>query len=243
MLDFTTALGLIFVCGFSTLLGSVPVFFHHYFKDSSWNFWESFGAGVMVGASLFSLFLPALTIISLREYSYFIFVEGLAAGFFFIIVSSLLIRKVTSNLVHQKAFLFVFVMALHNVPEGMSVGVDVAALGWRESLPLSVAIFIQNLPEGFASSLKFLLAGFGLKKALFANALTALVESISALGGFRFALQSGLTLPFSLSFAGASMLSVVLYEVKEKHSTETESFNRKGFVLGFVIVGILDLLL
>lgn len=243
MLTLPTALGLIFVCGFSTLLGSVPVFYHHYFKDSSWNFWESFGAGVMSGASLFSLFLPALIIISKENYSYSLFFQGVGAGFLFIIVSSILIRRLTSNLVHQKAFLFVFVMALHNVPEGMSVGVDVAALGWRESLPLTVAIFIQNLPEGFASSLKFLLAGFGLKKALFANALTALVESVSALGGFRFALQSGLTLPFSLSFAGASMLSVVLYEVREKVQSETDSFSKSGFFLGLILVGILDLCL
>lgn len=243
MLNITTALGLIFVCGFSTLLGSVPVFFHHYFKDSSWNFWESFGAGVMSGASLFSLFLPALLIIKDGDLSYAIFFQGIGAGFVFIIASSLLIRKLTSNLLHQKAFLFVFVMGLHNVPEGLSVGVDVAALGWRESLPLSVAIFIQNLPEGFASSLKFLLAGFGLKSALLANALTAVVESASALGGFRFALQSGLTLPFSLSFAGASMLSVVLYEVREKLQSETDSFSLRGFFLGLVLVGILDLFL
>ncbi len=243
MLNITTALGLIFVCGVSTLLGSVPVFFHHYFKDSSWNFWESFGAGVMTGASLFSLFLPALLIISSTDSSYGIFFQGIGAGLVFIFASSFLIRKLTSNLLHQKAFLFVFVMALHNVPEGLSVGVDVAALGWRESLPLSVAIFIQNLPEGFASSLKFLLAGFGLRNALLANGLTALIESLSALGGFRFALQSGVTLPFSLSFAGASMLSVVIFEVREKLQAETDSFSLRGFLLGLVLVGLLDLLL
>lgn len=243
MLTITTALGLIIVCGLSTLLGSVPVFYHHYFKDSSWNFWESFGAGVMSGASLFSLFLPAIMILTKTDSSYLVFFQGIGAGFAFIIASSLLIRKLTSNLLHQKAFLFVFVMALHNVPEGLSVGVDVAALGWKESLPLSVAIFIQNLPEGFASSLKFLLAGFGLKKALFANALTALVESVSALGGFRFALQSGMTLPFSLSFAGASMISVVLFEVREKLQSETDSFSLRGFFLGLGLVAILDLFL
>lgn len=243
MISLPTALGLIFVCGISTLVGSIPIFYHRYFKDSAWNFWESFGAGVMSGASLFSLFLPALQLISQGEASYLVFFQGVGAGFFFIIISSLLIRRLTSNLLHQKAFLFVFVMALHNVPEGMSVGVDVAALGWKESLPLSVAIFVQNLPEGFASSLKFLLAGFGLRNALLANALTALVESLSALGGFRFALQSGVTLPFSLSFAGASMLSVVLYEVREKHLSESESFSLKGFFIGLILVAILDLFL
>ena len=243
MLTVTTALGLIFVCGISTLLGSTPVFFHRYFKDSSWNFWESFGAGVMSGASLFSLFLPALQLIAEADSSYGVFFQGIGTGIVFILVSSLLIRKLTSNLLHQKAFLFVFVMALHNVPEGLSVGVDVAALGWKEALPLSVAIFIQNLPEGFASSLKFLLAGFGLRNAILANALTALIESVSALGGFRFALQSGVTLPFSLSFAGASMLSVVIFEVREKLQSETDSFSLKGFFMGFVLVAILDLFL
>lgn len=243
MLTVTTALGLIFICGISTLIGSVPVFFHRYFKDSSWNFWESFGAGVMSGASLFSLFLPALQIISESESSYMVFFQGVGTGIIFIIASSLVVRRLTSNLLHQQAFLFVFVMGLHNVPEGLSVGVDVAALGWKEALPLSVAIFIQNLPEGFASSLKFLLAGFGLRNAILANGLTALIESLSALGGFRFALQSGLTLPFSLSFAGASMLSVVLIELREKLQSETDSFSLKGFSIGLVLVAILDLFL
>lgn len=243
MLTLGTFFGLVFVCGFSTLLGSCPVLFHKYFKDSQWNWWESFGGGVMMSASLFSLFLPAYQFVQQEELGYSSLFSGVITGLVFIVASALMIRRFTTNLTHQKAFLFVFVMGLHNVPEGLSVGVDVAALGWKESLPLSVSIFIQNLPEGFASSMKFLISGFSIQKALVANALTALVEAGSAVLGFQFVKLVEVSLPFTLSFAGASMMSVVVLEIWERRREEVASFAWSGFGLGFILVALLDLFL
>src|SRR5690606_34544651 len=108
-----------------------------------WSFWESFGGGVMVSAAIFSLFLPAWEL-SQNNYSHFFWAILLGACFIFLMAG--IMSKLTTNIFHQRAFLFVFVMGLHNIPEGLAVGVNVAGMGWKESLPLSVAIFIQNLP-------------------------------------------------------------------------------------------------
>lgn len=243
-MNWSTLVGLILVSGVSTLLGSLPVLFHHYFKETHWNWWESFGGGVMVSASFFSLFFPSLKMIHDTQGSYFPFFSGVVLGAAFILFMMSAMKFVTENLRHQRAFLFVFAMALHNIPEGLAVGVDVAALGWRESLPLTIAIFIQNLPEGLASSMSFLIAGFSVKNALLANGVTAVIESLSAISGFSFAAKSILGLPFLLAFAGACMVSVVMREVWIKHqSAEAASISYSGFAVGLTVCGALDLFL
>lgn len=195
----------------------------------------------MVSAAIFSLFLPAWEL-SLNGHSHFFGAILLGGGFIFLMAE--LMRKLTTNIFHQRAFLFVFVMGLHNVPEGLAVGVNVAGMGWRESLPLSVAIFIQNLPEGFASSMSFLVSGFSVRNALVANGITAVVETLSAFLGHTFVSYSEFSLPFLLSFSGTCMISVVLREVLVKiKSQETASFSLSGFGIGFILCAALDFLL
>lgn len=239
-MNWPTLVGLIFVTGGSTVMGSIPVIFHHYFKESHWNWWESFGGGVMVSASIFSLFIPAIQMSD----SFFELSLGVTSGIVFIFFMTSIIQLVTQNILHQRAFLFVFVMGLHNVPEGLAVGVDVAAMGWKESLPLTVAIFIQNLPEGLASSMSFLIAGFSVKRALAANGVTAVIEALSALLGFSFVAGSVLGLPFLLMFSGACMVSVVAREAWIKFkSAEAANVSLSGFAAGLMVCGALDLLL
>lgn len=238
------ALGLLLVTGGGTVLGSLPVVFHHYFKESYWIFWESFGGGVMVSASIFSLFLPAVSIVQKEGSSFAPLFLGVCGGMLFIALMAYIIRQLTQNILHQRAFLFVFVMGLHNIPEGLAVGVDVAALGWRESLPLTVAIFLQNLPEGLASSMSFLISGLTLRSALLANGVTAVIETLSSFAGFTFAHESLFGLPFLLSFAGASMMSVVTREAILKiKGAEAAGFSLSGFLIGVGVCALLDLVL
>lgn len=242
MLTWNTFLGMFVITAGATLLGSTPVLFHKYLKDSQWNWWESFGGGVMVSASFFSLWIPAYEM--LGRNSKLPLMHGAFWGFGFIFASHLLLLKITKNHTHRKAFLYVLAMAIHNVPEGMAVGVDVAALGWKKSLPLGIAIFIQNLPEGLVSSMSFLISGFSVTKSLLANAFTALIEVSSAVGGFSFAKITKFGLPFLLSFAGACMVSVVIIEGLEKiKAQEGETFRIWGFALGLTVCAILDVLM
>lgn len=239
-----TLFGLILVTGGATTIGSLPIFFHRYLKDYQWNWWESFGGGVMTGASLFSLLYPAWILMGNEGTSYWHFFHAIVLGVSFIILSAVVIKRVTKNTLHQRAFLFVFVMGLHNVPEGLAVGVDVAGLGWRESLPLTLAIFIQNLPEGLVTAMRFLVAGFTVRQSLLANGVTALIEAASAFVGYLFIIDSRVSLSFMLAFSGACMLSVVGREVVEKlRGAEAASFSLGGFGMGVLICAALDLLL
>ncbi|MFP5387061.1 MAG: ZIP family metal transporter [Bacteriovoracia bacterium] len=243
-MDLPTLFGLFIVTGGGTILGSLPIIFHRYLKESYWNWLESFGGGVMTGASLFSLLLPAYVMVRDLDQSYLQLVLAIVLGVIFIFLSALVIQKLTRNTLHQRAFLFVFVMALHNVPEGLAVGVDVAGLGWKESLPLTIAIFIQNLPEGFVSAMIFLLGGFSLRKAFLANGVTAVIESVSSYFGFIFVFNSRVSLPFMLAFSASCMLSVVLREVMVKaRGVEPASFSLSGFSVGVLLCAVLDLAL
>jgi ZIP family zinc transporter len=216
------------------------VLFHHYFKQSHWIWWESFGAGVMVSASIFSLFIPALKM----SPSFAPIAQGIVVGIMFILILSWLIKKFTENVFHQRAILFVFVMGLHNVPEGLAVGVDVAALGWAESLPLTIAIFIQNLPEGLASAMSFLISGFSVRSALLASGVTAVIETLSSFLGFTFVSHALMGLPFLLSFSGACMMSVVAREALIRmQGEEAAAFSYSGFGVGLMVCALLDLVL
>ena len=243
-MEWWTILGLLFITMGATLLGSIPVFFHRFLAPHYWGWWESFGAGVMVSASFFSLFLPAYNMLRAENASLAPLYSGILSGTAFILMAGFFMRILTKNSRHRRAYLFVLAMGIHNIPEGLSVGVDVAAFGWRDSLPLGIAIFIQNLPEGLVSTMVFLASGFGLSLSLFANAVTAAIEGLSALSGHLFASTSNTSLPFLLSFAGACMSSVVFFEAYQRWSAhEAEYFSWKGGMWGLAVCAILDVLL
>lgn len=232
-----TILGLFIVTGGATTIGSLPVLFHRYFKEANWEWWESFGGGVMISASVFSLFIPAIKMAT----SFGPIIQGIFFGVAFIFIMALTIKKLTENVLHQRAYLFVFVMGLHNIPEGLAVGVDVGALGWKESLPLTIAIFIQNLPEGLASAMSFLISGFSVNKALIANGVTAVIETLSAFMGHSFATGAHVGLPFLMAFSGACMMSVVIREALIKiNGEEAATFSYQGFGVGLLVCAVLD---
>lgn len=238
-MNLPTLLGLFAITGGATTIGSLPLLFHRYVRADRWSWWESFGGGVMVSASIFSLFVPAFRIGTLPE----VF-SGMFSGVGFIFLMTLAIKKLTENVLHQRAYLFVLVMGLHNIPEGLAVGVDVAAIGWKESLPLTVAIFVQNLPEGLAAAMSFLISGFALKKAMLANGVTALIETLAAFSGYFIVRGADINLSYLLSFSGACMMSVVAREALIKlRGEEAATFSAGGFATGLTVCAVLDLLL
>jgi zinc transporter, ZIP family len=232
-------LGLFIVTGAATLIGSVPVFLHARLRQGHLDWMDNFGAGVMCGASLFSLYWPAFELLG----GFSPLLLPTFTGLFFIWVSSKLLALITKNSLHHRAFLIVLVMALHNIPEGLAVGFNAAGLGWSQALKLNVAIFVQNLPEGFVTSMSFLLAGLGMRLALLASAMTALFEYGAALSGFAFTKNADSDLGIMLAFAGSSMLCVVLMEflrrAKEKRGAR---LSWSGFIIGFLLTAVLDFL-
>ncbi len=222
-----------------------------------------FASGVMVAASIWSLLIPAMEQVAS---------EGIAkvipavAGFWFGILFLLLLDHVIPHL-HmnseeaegperartklQRTTMLVLAVTLHNIPEGMAVGVVYA--GWMSgetsitalgALALSVGIAIQNFPEGAIISLPLKAEGMKKGKAFVYGVLSGAVEPI---GAFLTILAAGLiipALPYLLSFAAGAMMYVVVEELIPEMSEEPHSdIGTLLFAFGFTLMLALDVVL
>ena len=172
-----------------------------------------FSAGVMIAASIWSLIIPALESYSVEPIKGCIVCSlGLIFGVLFLIVSDkyLNINKVSDNML-------AFAITLHNIPEGMAVGVAFAQVlqgeNWMVALPLAIGIAVQNIPEGATISLPFRVKGKSLGKSFLYGVLSGAVEPIFSL--ITIILSSYITsiLPFLLAFAAGAMILVVVEEL------------------------------
>jgi ZIP family zinc transporter len=141
----------------------------------------------------------------------------------------------------QRALLLLSALTIHNVPEGLAVGVAFAAGGSELGVPLAVAIGIQNIPEGFAAATPLVAAGTRTLTAVGFAALTGLVEppaAFAALGAFDLA---GGLLPAGLAFAAGAMLYVVVDElIPEAHARGREREATVALMGGFALMLALD---
>ena len=219
-----------------------------------------FAAGVMVAASIWSLLIPALE--QSEGMGKFSFIPA-AVGFWMGILFLLLLDHITphlhlnskeaegprKNLPHTTMMLLA--VTLHNIPEGMAVGVLYA--GWRSgdanitlmsALILSLGIAIQNFPEGAIISLPLRGEGMSRPKAFLLGALSGAVEPVAA---FLTLLAAGVVvpvLPYLLSFAAGAMLYVVVEELIPEMSEGSHSnIGTVLFAVGFSVMMILDVAL
>lgn len=238
--------GLIFP-GLLTGLGSLPVLFIK--KDISFKYIDAllgFAAGVMLAATFFSLIVP-----SLEKGGVLITVIGIITGAIFLSILDKIIPHVhfikgnegpSSRL--KKIWLFIYAITLHNLPEGLAVGVGFGSSDFRSGLIIATAIGLQNMPEGLAVSLPLIAEGYSKKKALGISFLTGLFEPFMALIGYLLVRIFIKILPFALSFAGGAMLYVISDEIiPESHKSGFEKEATFSIIIGFIIMLILDYLL
>ena len=219
-----------------------------------------FASGVMVAASVWSLLIPALELS--QDYGKWSFVpvaSGFAAGIAFLYGLDKLIphlhlggekpEGLRSGL--TKTAMLALAVTLHNIPEGMAVGVVFAGVvtGNQEitlagAYALAVGIAIQNFPEGAIISMPMKSNGTGKKKAFTYGVLSGIVEPI---GAFLTIMITGViekALPFLLAFAAGAMLFVVVEELIPEASGDGDSDGATlGFAVGFLIMMILDVAL
>jgi ZIP family zinc transporter len=207
-----------------------------------------FTAGVMLAATAFSLLVPALERGSLGQV-----LAGFALGCGFIAMLDLLIphahtrfrergRPAAEELAaRDRASLVLAALTIHNVPEGLAVGVAFAAGGPDLGVPLAIAIGIQNVPEGFAAAAPLLATGTSPRAAVGIAVSTGLVEPLAALAAFAaFELAGGL-LAGALAFAAGAMLYVVVDElVPESHGHGHERAASLSLLIGFALMMALD---
>lgn len=216
-----------------------------------------FSAGVMIAASFWSLLSPSLELSKELGYiEWLLPTIGFVSGGIFVLLSDKFLDKVLrskrsmSKASLKRSILLVSAITIHNIPEGMAIGV--AFGGIASGIPgmtvigavmLAVGIGIQNLPEGAAVSLPLRSEGFSKGKAFMIGQASALVEPISAVIGVLLVVSIRSMLPFLLSFAAGAMIIVVARELLPESVKENKNLSTLGVVCGFVLMMILDVAL
>lgn len=241
---------------FMTFLGSLMVCFFKNINDSFLDITLGFGAGVMIAASFWSLLAPA---IELSEKLNYIPVLIPAIGFFcggiFVILVDKFLDKMIDNKKNinyntKRSFLLILAVTLHNIPEGLAIGVAFGGLFYNletsvliAALMLAFGIGIQNFPEGAAVSIPLRREGYSIKKSLFYGQASGIVEPISGVLGALAAISIKAILPFLLSFSAGAMICVVSSELIPEACKKHKNLASLGVLVGFLLMMILDVAL
>ena len=219
-----------------------------------------FAAGVMIAASVWSLLIPSINMA--REQGIPAWIPS-ATGFLFGIVFLLVLDSVIPHL-HlestkpegiktklKKTTMMIFAVTLHNIPEGIAVGVSFtgalignAGITMAGAFALAFGIAIQNFPEGAIISMPLKAEGMSKGKAFFYGTLSGVVEPIGATMTILLTNAVVPILPYLLSFAAGAMIYVVVEElIPESQAGEHSNIGTVGVAIGFVIMMILDVAL
>ncbi len=243
-----------------TGLGAAFVFVKKEFNQKLFDAMLGFACGIMIAASFWSLLAPAIEIA--KTYNHFLswFVPGV--GF---LLGAGVLRIIDMILPHlhlgfpasesegiktswHRSILLVLAITLHNIPEGIAVGVGIgsAAQGYPEAtfaaaIALMFGIGIQNIPEGFAVSISLYREKLSRLKSFWFGQLSGIVEPIAAVIGCSTVLWAHYLLPYALSFAAGAMIFVVVEEViPESQRNNNVEFATGGTIIGFLLMMILD---
>ncbi len=257
----TQVLSAVFLPFAGTVIGSGFVFF---LKDrmnrSIQRILTGFAGGVMVAASVWSLIIPAMDASShMGKLAFVPAFVGVWAGFLFLLLLDRLIPHLHLNSTCPegrscglgKSTMMVLAVALHNLPEGMAVGVVAASwLSGSETvsaagaLALSLGIALQNLPEGAIISMPLKSGGMGRAKAFSYGVLSGIIEPIGAIITILLAGMITPVLPYLLCFAAGAMLYVVVEElIPEMSEGEHSHLGVLSFAAGFTLMMVLDVAL
>ena len=241
-----------------TALGALVVFFFKQINKKVLNTILGFSAGVMIAASFWSLLDPAIELSTELGYIAWILPTiGFFVGGLFVLVSDRFLDKTLNNKkgIKSKAslkrsILLIAAITIHNIPEGMAVGVafggiasGVPGMTVVGAIMLAIGIGIQNFPEGAAVSLPLRKEGFSRANSFMIGQASALVEPISAILGVVMVLAIRSVLPILLSFAAGAMLTVAARELLPESVKENKNLATLGLIFGFVIMMILDVAL
>lgn len=241
-----------------TALGASIVFFFKRVNKTLMDALLGFAAGVMVAASFFSLISPALEMAKeLKMTTWLIVSLGFLSGGILLFIGDKTYdyldkkRKDENSSKAKRCFMLISSITLHNIPEGMAIGVAFGSLAYSiqgaslaSALTLSLGIGLQNFPEGSAISLPLRREGYKRSKAFFYGQLSGIVEPIAAVIGALLVLKVQLILPFLLSFAAGAMIYVVVEElIPESQTNKKKDLMAIFTILGFMVMMILDVAL
>ena len=211
-----------------------------------------FAAGVMIAASVWSLILPSIEMAENQNIiSWIPATIGLILGIIFLLVINKFAKNIEKKNNEKKLNMLLFSVTLHNIPEGMAVGVCFAGflsgnvgITLISAMALSIGIAIQNIPEGAIISMPLKIEGVSKPKAFIYGILSGIVEPIAAVITILLINIVVPLLPYLLAFAAGAMIYVVVEElIPEIHFGHKSSLGIIGVTLGFAIMMILDIAL
>lgn len=245
-----------------TTLGAAMVFFFKSINKRVLNAMLGFAAGVMIAASFWSLLKPS---IEMAEASGNIawmpaLIGFLVGGVFLFVIDQILPHLHIGLQVDQsegiktqwqRSVLLVLAITLHNIPEGLAVGISFGALANNPdagllagAIVLAFGIGIQNFPEGAAVSIPLRREGFSRWKAFNYGQLSGVVEPIAAVIGAYLVTLITPILPYALAFAAGAMIYVVVEElIPESQNGHETDFSTIGAMIGFAIMMFMDVAL
>ena len=241
-----------------TVLGAALVFF---FKKVNKNIMDAmlgFAAGVMIAASFFSLLAPSINMAeSLNMIPWLIASIGFFSGGVLLFIGDKIFdyfanKKQNSDSTKLKrCLMLVTSISIHNIPEGMAVGVAFGSLAYNlagatplAAVLLTLGIGLQNFPEGTAVSVPLRREGLSRKKAFFWGQFSGLLEPIAGVIGALLVVKIQIMLPFLLAFAAGAMIYVVVQElIPESQTNEKKDLMALFTLIGFSVMMILDVAL
>jgi ZIP family zinc transporter len=247
---------------FMTSLGAAVVFFFKTFNRKILDGMLGFAAGVMIAASFWSLLAPAIQMAASSGSSPWIpaAVGFMAGGLFLSIIDKILPHLHPGFPLNEaegirtdwhRSILLVFAITLHNIPEGLAVGVafgalsaDIPSASLTGAIALAIGIGIQNFPEGTAVSVPLRREGVSRLKSFWYGQLSGIVEPVAAFVGAYAVVVFKPILPYALAFAAGAMIFVVVEElIPESQQEKNSDIATYGALLGFTLMMVLDVAL
>ncbi len=241
-----------------TALGAALVFCFKKVNKTVMDAMLGFAAGVMIAASFWSLLSPAIEMANnLKMIAWIIVFLGFFSGGLLLFLGDRLFdyldkrkkKENTSSL--KRSIMLIFSITLHNIPEGLAVGVAFGSIAYglegatfASACILALGIGLQNFPEGTAVSVPLRREGFSRTKSFFVGQLSGVVEPIAGILGALLVLKARTMLPFLLSFAAGAMIYVVVEElIPESQSNKKKDVMALFTIIGFSVMMILDVAL
>ena len=240
-----------------TAIGAALVYFFKQINKNLMDGMLGFAAGVMIAASFFSLIAPAITMSeNLNLIPWLVVFIGFFGGGLLLFIGDKLYDTYEKKSPNKKSnmkrsIMLVSSITLHNIPEGMAVGVAFGSVIYglegatlAAAWTLALGIGLQNFPEGTAVSMPLRRDGMSRNKAFFLGQLSGIVEPIAGVIGAILVMKVRILLPFLLAFAAGAMIYVVVEElVPESQTNNKKDLMALFTVIGFSIMMILDIAL
>lgn len=240
-----------------TTLGSSVVFFFKSIHKTVLDSMLSFSAGIMLSASFFSLLEPAIELSDVLDFPTWlvVFIGFFSGGILLYLGDRFLLmldkKKDSSFSSFRRSIMLFSSITLHNIPEGMVLGVAFASVSYEigntsifSAIALTIGIAVQNFPEGSAISLPLRRENISRCRAFLFGSFSGIVEPIAAILGALLVVKIQFFLPFILSFTAGAMIFVITKElIPESQTNQKQGMMTLSVMFGFSIMMILELLL